>query len=96
MNALEIKEAVIYVRAKHPADGELGKVVHFDPALSFDENLARFRAEAERLDADCARILFDNLDTLLRGEDARDRNAIQEFHRAVLAALDALPEAPAS
>lgn len=65
--------------------------MNFDPALSFDDNLTRFRAEAERLDPDCARILFDNLPTLLRGADARDRNAIQEFHSVVGAALDALP-----
>lgn len=69
--------------------------MNFNPALSFDDNLAHFRAEAERLDPECARILFDNLPTLLRGADARDRNAIQEFHRAVGAALDALPDAPA-
>ncbi len=73
-----------------------GYLVNFDPALSFDDNLGRFRAEAERLDPECARILFDNLATLLRGADARDRNAIQEFNRAVEAALDAITNAPAS
>lgn len=70
--------------------------MNFDPTLSFDDNMARFRASAENLDPECARILFNNLPTLLRGEDARDRNAIQEFHRAVLAALDALHEETAS
>ncbi len=70
--------------------------MNFDPAASFEDNLAQFKAEAERLDADCARILFDNLATLSRdGDAARDRQAIQEFHQAVLAAIDALPEAPA-
>lgn len=70
--------------------------MQFDPAASFEDNLAHFRVAAERLDPDCARILFDNLATLFRdGDAARNRQAIQEFHRAVLQALDALPEAPA-
>ena len=69
----------------------------FDPGLSFADNLARFRLEAERIDADCARILFDNLALLERDGDAtRARQAVQEFNRAVLAALDALPEGPAA
>lgn len=38
----------------------------FDPALSFSDNFDRFRAEAERIDADCARILSDNLALLAR------------------------------
>ncbi len=67
--------------------------MNFDPAASFEDNLARFRAEAERLDPECARILFENLATLTRqGDGARDRQAIQEFNRAVLAALNALPD----
>lgn len=67
--------------------------MNFDPALSFEDNLALFRAEAERLDPECARILFDNLATLTRqGDGSRDRQAIQEFNRAVLAALNALPD----
>lgn len=69
--------------------------MEFDPALSFYDNLSRFRAEAERIDADCARILFDNLTLLARDGDAtRTRQAVQEFNRAVLAALDGLPEEP--
>lgn len=71
--------------------------MQFDPALSFHDNLARFRTEAERIDADCARILFDNLELLARDGDAtRNRQAVQEFNRAVLAALDALLEGPAA
>ena len=67
--------------------------MNFDPALSFEDNLALFSAEAERLDPECARILFDNLTTLTRqGDGTRDRQAIQEFNRAVLAALNALPD----
>ena len=68
----------------------------FDTALSFSDNLTRFREEAERIDADCARILFDNLALLVRGDDAtRTRQAVQEFNQAVLAALDGLSEEPA-
>ena len=67
--------------------------MNFDSAASFEDNLALFRAEAERLDPECARILFDNLATLTRqGDGARDRQSIQDFNRAVLAALDALPD----
>ncbi len=67
--------------------------MNFDPLSSFEDHLALFRAEAERLDPECARILFDNLATLMRqGDGARDRQAIQEFNRAVLAALDVLPD----
>ena len=69
--------------------------MNFDPALSFSNNLAQFRAEADRIDADCARILFDNLALLVRDGDAtRTRQAVQEFNQAVLAALDSLPEEP--
>lgn len=67
--------------------------MEFDPTLSFADNLEHFRAEAEQFDADCAGILFDNLALLLRDGDAtRTREAVQEFNRAVLAALDSLPE----
>jgi AAA+ superfamily predicted ATPase len=71
--------------------------MNFDPTLSFSDNLARFRAEAERIDADCARILFDNLALLARDGDATStRQAVQEFNRAVLTELDGLPEEPAA
>ena len=71
--------------------------MNFDPALSFSDNLARFQAEAAHIDADCARILFDNLALLAREGDAtRTRQAVQEFNQAVLAALDGLPEGPAA
>ena len=71
--------------------------MEFDPALSFSDNLARFRAEAEGIDTECARILFDNLAVLMRDGDAtRTRQAVQEFNQAVLAALDGLPEASTS
>lgn len=71
--------------------------MEFDPALSFSENLARFKAEAERFDADCAHILFENLTLLMGDGDANNiRQAVQEFNRAVLAALDDSREGPAA
>tara|TARA_R110000850_G_scaffold195231_2_gene321648 strand:- start:9968 stop:10183 length:216 start_codon:yes stop_codon:yes gene_type:complete len=71
--------------------------MNFDPTLSFSDNLARFRIEAERIDADCARILFENLNLLASEADAtRTRQAVQGFHLAVLGALDGLPEDPAT
>lgn len=69
--------------------------LEFDQALSLADNLARFREEAERIDADCARILFENLELLMRDGDAtRTRQAVQEFNQEVLAALNDLPEEP--
>ncbi|WP_135212678.1 hypothetical protein [Vitreimonas flagellata] len=66
--------------------------MEFDPAVSFDDNLARFRAECEALDPECAKILFDNLATLMpEGDTDRTRQAVQEFNQAVLTALSALP-----
>lgn len=65
----------------------------FDLAMSLSENLARFREDVERVDADYARVLFDNLALLLRdGDAANTRQAVQEFNMAVLAALEGLPE----
>tara|TARA_R110002012_G_scaffold2902_14_gene13922 strand:+ start:50 stop:271 length:222 start_codon:yes stop_codon:yes gene_type:complete len=69
--------------------------LEFDQELSLADNLTRFREEAEQVDADCARILFDNLELLMRDGDAtRTRHAVQEFNEAVLAALNDLPEEP--
>ncbi len=67
----------------------------FELNNSFDDNLALFKAEAEAIDAECAKILFDNLSLLsAEGDNAPGRSAIGEFHKAVLAALDELPEPP--
>lgn len=67
----------------------------FDLAMSFSGNLARFREEVERLDADYAGVLFDNLALLLRdGDAANTRQAVHEFNMAVLVALEGLPEEP--
>jgi len=70
--------------------------LEFDQTLSLADNLTRFQEEAEQVDADCARILFDSLELLMRDGDAtRIRQAVQEFNEAVLEALDDLPEEPA-
>ena len=69
--------------------------LEFDQALPLADNLTRFRVEAEQVDAACARILFDNLELLMRDGDAtRTRQSVQEFNQAVLAALDDLTEEP--
>lgn len=58
---------------------------------TFEDNLALFQAEAEQIDPECAKILFDNLHLLDSGGDtAPSRATIGEFHKAVLAALDGL------
>lgn len=67
--------------------------MNFNPSFSFLENLALFQAEAEHIDADCARILFDNLDLLLSDGDTNpNRPAVQKFNQAILAVLESLPE----
>ena len=44
-----------------------------------------------------AKILFDNLAKLCPdGSDTRGRRALEEFHEAVKAAVDALPEVAGS
>lgn len=58
---------------------------------TLEDNLALFQAEAEQIDAECAKILFDNLHLLDSGVDsAPSRATISEFHKAVLAALSDL------
>ncbi len=64
----------------------------FELSNSLDDNLDLFRVEAEKIDPECAKILFDNLGLLdMEGDGARDRATIGDFHKAVSAALDALP-----
>lgn len=63
----------------------------FELDHSFDDNVALFKTEAEKIDPECAKILFDNLGLLYTGGDvAPSRATIGEFHKAVLIALDAL------
>lgn len=60
----------------------------FEAQKSFDENLVAFKTACEALDAECAKILFDNIDILItRGAD---RDARSQFNAKVNAALDAL------
>ena len=62
----------------------------FDANMSLDDNLAAFRVECEKLDADCAKILFDNIYVLkLKGAD---RDARSAFNEKVKLALEALPD----
>jgi hypothetical protein len=65
----------------------------FDLTKSFEENLTTFRAAAVAIDAECAKILFDNLEKLQATGDARTARAA--FNKAVKEALDALPDPPA-
>lgn len=65
----------------------------FDPNLSLNENLELFKAAAEALDPECAKVLFDNIEKLQNISDDHDsRAAIREFNQAVLQALNASPE----
>ena len=62
--------------------------MEFDAALSFEQNLALFRSEVERIDPACAKILFDNLAKLYpRRLRHPRRRALEEFHEAVKAAV---------
>lgn len=67
--------------------------MEFDPTQSFEDNLQLFKTELEKLDADCAKILFDNIDILCReGDSTRLRSTTTEFNRSVLQALATLPD----
>lgn len=58
---------------------------------TFEDNLALFQAEAEQIDPECAKILFDNLHLLDSGGDsAPSRVTIGEFHKVILTALNDL------
>lgn len=63
----------------------------FDAQKSFDENIAAFKKACEELDAECAKILFDNIEILIA--HGADRDARTRFNAKVNAALDALPTA---
>lgn len=60
----------------------------FDAQKSFEDNLATFKAACEGIDADCAKILFDNIGILIK--HGADRDARTLFNSRVKAALDAL------
>lgn len=63
----------------------------FNAQKSFDENLAAFKTACEALDAECAKILFDNIDILI--VHGADREARTQFNAKVNAALEALAPA---
>lgn len=60
----------------------------FDAQKSFEDNLATFKAACEEIDADCAKVLFDNIDILIK--NGADRDARTLFNSKVKAALDTL------
>jgi hypothetical protein len=67
------------------AEEPCAMTLEFDIDKTFEENMEQFRAHLEGLDPECAKILFDNLETLLRG--ANPRAARAAFNQAVLAQL---------
>lgn len=60
-----------------------------DAQRSFEDNLAAFKTACEGIDADCAKILFDNIGILIK--HGADRDARTLFNSKVKAALDVLP-----
>ena len=65
--------------------------LEFDPAKTFAEHQAAFRAHLETLDPELAKIFSDHEVTLMAGGDPRDRAARAAFNTAVQKDLDALP-----
>jgi len=63
----------------------------FDFAIGEDwqKNIERLKAHLEAVDAECAKILFDNLAVLETG----DNNARRDFNQKVLEALEAAAQA---
>jgi hypothetical protein len=65
----------------------------FDPSKTFEENVAEFQTHLEAVDPECAKILFDNLGTLIGdGDPVRARANRTAFNATVLLELDDLPE----
>ncbi len=63
----------------------------FNAQQSFEDNLTNFKAACEAIDPDCTKILFDNIDLLIK--HGADRSARTDFNGKVKAALDSLPTA---
>lgn len=61
----------------------------FDAQKSFEENLSVFKAACEEIDADCAKVLFNNIAILIK--HGADRDARTLFNTNVKEALNALP-----
>ncbi|PDS61809.1 hypothetical protein CO653_30910 [Rhizobium anhuiense] len=66
-------------------------MVSFDFSLEEDwsTNIGQLRAHLETVDAECAKILFENLAIL----EAGDNNARRDFNQKVLEALEVAAEA---
>ena len=62
----------------------------FDPSKSLEDNLLAFKAACEKIDLDCAKILFDNLDILKK--HGADRQARFQFNARVKKAVGELPD----
>lgn len=63
----------------------------FDFAIGEDwqKNIERLKAHLEAVDAQCAKILFDNLEVLETG----DNNARRDFNQKILEALEIAAQA---
>lgn len=61
----------------------------FDAQKSFEDNLTAFKTACEKIDADCAKILFDHIGLLI--EHGADRDTRTMFNSKVKTALSALP-----
>lgn len=65
----------------------------FDEKLSPRENITRFLAHLDTVDADMAALLRANIGTMIPLPTGSDRsNRRVEFNRHIIAALDALPD----
>jgi hypothetical protein len=66
-------------------------LVSFDFSLDEDwsTNIGKLKAHLETVDAECAKILFDNLVILETG----DSNARRDFNQKILEALEAVAQA---
>lgn len=62
----------------------------FDASKSFDENIAAFLFECDAIDAECAKILSDNINIFIA--HGSDRDARSSFNAKVKEALAALPK----
>jgi len=66
----------------------------FDPGLSAEENLARFRQHLEKSEPEMAKILYAHIDAMLPlpGTGPAKQKARKSFNQAVLKALPSSAE----
>ena len=62
----------------------------FDISETWEENLADLKAHLESQDAECAKLLFDNLATLMVEDGTTGR---RDFNQIILTSLNALADA---